>query len=339
MALGEQAEVVISVVLYSICSGSLILLNKLILHHMDYPSLVIVTQLVATVLFIYGSNALGMMEIDRIQWSTGKPYLIYTVAFTLGVYFNMRSLSISNVETVIVFRALTPVVVAVLDTMFLGREWPTVRSWIALATISIGAYGYASTDDKFRTQGIVAYFWPFLYLITISFEMAYGRKIIKSADLKTRSGPVQYTNLFGIPPMVCFAYAGGEFAHMKEISETEGEDLFPTIGIFLLVLGCVAAICIGYAGWWCRSKISATSFTIVGVMNKCLTVIMNVLVWDQHATAMGVFSLIVCLVGGAIYQQAPLRKGVTEGPVVKEDDDIESSPSSVEMKTSLIEKK
>lgn len=46
---------------------------------------------------------------------------------------------------------------------------------------------------------------------------------------------------------------------------------------------------------------------MVGVVNKMLTVLVNVLIWDQHASAKGIFALLICLGGGALYQQAPLR--------------------------------
>ena len=35
--------------------------------------------------------------------------------------------------------------------------------------------------------------------------------------------------------------------------------------------------------------------------------IVNVLMWDAHATPTGIASLVVCLAGGCLYQQAPLR--------------------------------
>ena len=52
---------------------------------------------------------------------------------------------------------------------------------------------------------------------------------------------------------------------------------------------------------------SATTFTLIGVMNKCLTILINLCIWDKHAPAGGIASLALCLVGGAMYQQAPMR--------------------------------
>ena len=38
-----------------------------------------------------------------------------------------------------------------------------------------------------------------------------------------------------------------------------------------------------------------------------ITVLVNVLIWDAHASSAGIASLVVCVGGGAFYQQAPLR--------------------------------
>lgn len=320
--MNPRTEVIASVLAYSLSSGTLVLLNKLILHHIPYPSLVVCFQLVATLLFIGGAKHCYQLPVDDLKWKYVVPYLYYIVAFAMGVYCNMKSLSISNVETVIVFRALSPCLVAFLDALFLGREFPSARSWIALVTIFAGAYGYASFDPQFQTQGIAAYGWPTAYLLIISFEMCYGKRIIRSVDLKTRSGPVLYTNLLGFWPMLLFAFLGGEPANYHA-DRLEGKPIAPAAFVFL-ALGCIAGTAIGYSSWWCRDKVSATSFTLIGVMNKCLTVLLNLVIWDQHAPPGGIASLAFCLIGGAIYQQAPMRAANVPASklVVEEAEDV-----------------
>lgn len=302
-----EVEIGLSVLAYSACSGTLVLINKLILYNLPYPSLVVSFQLMATLLFIFAAKYSGKLKVDELVIKHVIPYLYYIVAFSLGVYCNMKSLSLSNVETVVVFRALSPCLVSVLDVMFLGREYPSVRSMIALGLIVLGAYGYASHDEQFQTQGASAYFWPTLYLFIICFEMAYGKKIIRSVDLKTLSGPVLYTNLLGLPPMLVFASLGGEYHkfYQNQIIDTNSSI---TAGVWLLILmGTIAGTGIGYSSWWCRDKVSATTFTLVGVINKCLTILLNCLIWDNHAPPAGIASLFLCLIGGSLYQQAPMR--------------------------------
>lgn len=53
--------------------------------------------------------------------------------------------------------------------------------------------------------------------------------------------------------------------------------------------------------------VSATTFTLVGVVNKFLTVLLNVFVWDKHSTPLGLLAVCVCLLSGTLYQQAPRR--------------------------------
>lgn len=65
---------------------------------------------------------------------------MYTVAFVLGVYCNMRALENSNVETVIIFRSCTPLAVSLCDYIFLGRELPSKRALASLCTIAFGTH-------------------------------------------------------------------------------------------------------------------------------------------------------------------------------------------------------
>lgn len=217
--------------------------------------------------------------------------------------------------------------VAFLDAIFLGREYPNKRSWASLGLIVLGAYCYASFDAKFQTQGWQAYSWPMWYLVIISLEMAYGKRIIRSVELQTLSGPVLYTNLLGLPPMFMFAVLGRETTKFAS-AHTAGTHLFTPAAVIFLALGCLAGTGIGYSGWWCRDKVSATTFTVVGVLNKCLTILLNLVVWDQHAPMGGIASLLLCLVGGTLYQQAPMRANAEEGTgsakKLDQQDDVES---------------
>lgn len=305
MMMNKRLEVILSVLSYSVCSATLVLLNKLTLYHLPYPSLIVSIQLIFALAFISVAKYTNLLQVDPLKWQHIVPYLYYTVLFSLGVYSNMRSLAASNVETVIVFRSLTPCLVAFLDALFLGREYPNFRGWSGMALIVLGALGYASLDEKFQTQGLAAYSWPVMYLVTISLEMAYGKKITRSVDLKTLSGPVLYTNLLGLPPMLAFAVIGNEFQRYS-IAQTSSNTVSAAAFAFL-ALGCIAGTGIGYSGWWCRDKVSATTFTLVGVINKCLTILLNVAIWDQHAPFDAIMCLFVCLIGGSVYQQAPMR--------------------------------
>jgi solute carrier family 35 len=53
--------------------------------------------------------------------------------------------------------------------------------------------------------------------------------------------------------------------------------------------------------------ISATSYALVGVLNKFLTLLLNILLWEKHSSPLGIFGVCVCLGAGVFYEQSPSR--------------------------------
>ena len=136
-----------------------------------------------------------------------------------------------------------------------------------------------------------------------------------------------YTNGLAVIPTSLIGWSSGEMGRLKTVEWT-------TMAVFWLLPSCVVGTGISWAGFKCQSCITATAYTVVGVVNKMITVLCNVLIWDQHASGAGIASLLICLVGGALYQQAPLRPASVDGPcdsprhsksAGSEDDEVEVS--------------
>ena len=53
-------------------------------------------------------------------------------------------------------------------------------------------------------------------------------------------------------------------------------------GILVILVTCIVGVAISYAGMECRNLLSATAFTVVGVLNKMATVLVNTAIWDKH---------------------------------------------------------
>jgi GDP-mannose transporter len=68
----------------------------------------------------------------------------------------------------------------------------------------------------------------------------------------------------------------------------------------------------------------------IAVMNKCLTILLNLMIWDQHAKPGGIFCLFICIAGGIVYQQAPMRGEKSPLTVTSEDDAFKSDIACVE---------
>lgn len=280
-----KREVIVSIIMYSLASASMLLVNKIAMTLLPLPSTIATIQFIFASLSIFVAKTAFKYKVDDFEWFKVKPYLIYVAGFALGCYANMQALAISNVETIIVFRTCAPLAVGILDWLFLGRELPSKRSTCALVLILFGALCYVNADKQFALLGVHAYFWVSFYFLTLCFSMTYGKHLVNSVELESPIwGAVYYTNSLSILPMIGFGIISQENEKLNEIHEIQLISPFIFILIkttLVIFITCILGTCISYTGFRCRTAISATSYTVVGVMNKILTILANYIMWEQ----------------------------------------------------------
>mmetsp|Transcript_21584 Transcript_21584/g.46946 ORF Transcript_21584/g.46946 Transcript_21584/m.46946 type:complete len:353 (+) Transcript_21584:635-1693(+) len=327
----------LSILAYMTCSSLALVSNKVTVTYFPAPACVFVLQILVTVVAIQVGACANWLEVDRITWPNVKVFIPYICSFVISLYSNGRALANSNVETVIVFRACSPLFVCVLDYLFLGREFPSIRSLFSLVGVVCGAMGYVVSDSEFALKGITAYFWVLMNLAGIVFEMTYGKRLISHVTFDSPVwGATLYTNLLAVVPMAALAATTNESTKLDKALHKLGAHL--SVGLAWLAVSCVIGVGISWSGWNCRSKISATAYTLVGVVCKFVSVVLNMLLWDKHATPMGLLMLTVCLISSALYEQAPMRNagkataplpekenGAPQAPKASEEDDPEAA--------------
>lgn len=297
-------DIVKAILAYVGCSSVLLLVNKVVVTLIPVPACVFVVQITAAVVFIFVCKALRLIQVDDFTVQKVKGYTPYTFLFVSAIYSNGKALSQSNAETVIVFRSTTPLFVSMLEYMVLGRELPNKQSGLALLGVLVGAIGYMMADSEFQMNGFIAYFWVSIYTLLICCEMTLGKALQKRVELETPVwGSVMFQNALGLAPMSMVAIFSGELKTIQSLSSESTS----TIALLVLVGSCIIGIAIGWSTWNCRNRVSATSFTLLGVSCKVFTVLLNMLIWNKHATPIGVCWLFVCLVSSSFYRQAPLR--------------------------------
>merc|ERR1712205_264930 len=92
-----------------------------------------------------------------------------------NIFTNIKTLQYANVETFIVFRASTPIIVSVCDFIFLGRELPRAKSWLSLIGLVGGAYLYVASDHQFHVTG---YYWVCVWYMVFCFDQVYIKHVI-----------------------------------------------------------------------------------------------------------------------------------------------------------------
>lgn len=293
--------ILIAVLFYMLCSSVMLVANKVAVTLVPLPGLMVCCQFVVAVAFVAGRSIIASIETDSFTFERVVMFLPYVASMSLCIFSNVKSLHFSNVETVICFRACTPICVSLLDWFFLGRELPGFQSLASLLMVFFGAVGYVMTDSEFKMNGFSAYTWVTIYFFAIVGEMTYGKRVMSKIKFSSPVwGSLLYTNVLCIPPMFVMAVWNSE---PQQVSETE-ISLYGAAAVFFT---CVVGVCISYAGWNCREKTSATSFTLIGVACKFLSVLINIFIWDKHASSTGIACLFVCIGASALYRQSPMR--------------------------------
>lgn len=207
--------------------------------YLPYPSLVSFIQILSSAIIVYIIKFLGV-HVDELDYEKIKAYTLYIVAFVASIYANMKALNNSNVETVIVFRACSPISVCVIEYLFMDRALPTLRSALSLSAVAIGAIIYCLSDSQLKLEGFSSYTWVMIYFVMITFEMTYGKKLTSSVKMDTVWGPVLYCNILAILPMYLLGNGNGEFETAYSALSS-----LPFNGVLLLIFSCIAGTLIG----------------------------------------------------------------------------------------------
>ena len=315
-----RPEMVFAVCGYAVCSSLMLIINKVTVRLLPIPSTVLLLQLLTSAVATRALGFFDVIKVDALEWKKVKPFVPVAAAFVSGIYCNIKTLQYANVETFIVFRASTPLLLSVCDWLFLGRELPSRRSWAALVAIVLGACGYVRNDSWFDPNG---YFWVAAWYANFCFDQIYIKHVCDNVKMDSNWGRVYYTNLLSSCPLLLHAVAAEYRFYLPQAfgpapAPVDGRaDHGPpaTDAIALtrgaaaaLSVSCAMGVAMSYFAFKTRNLVSATAFAVIGNVCKILSVAINVAIWDQHANALGVAWLLICLAAAYFYEPAPLRE-------------------------------
>jgi GDP-mannose transporter len=193
---------------------------------------------------------------------------------------------------VIVVRSCSPIAVSVVEHLTLGRELPSLAGICSLLMIAGGAAIYAFGGEGIQVDGIA---WLAVYFVFIVTEMVFVKFVVDTVPMSTWTR-VYYNNALSIPLALLSDIMQGDTSFLK-VEWTPG-------AVIAVSLSCVVGVAISYAGFNLRKLVSATSFTVVGVVCKLVTVLINDLIWTHHSNAVGHIGLLVCIAAGFCYERS-----------------------------------
>ncbi|KAG6419682.1 hypothetical protein SASPL_116191 [Salvia splendens] len=288
---------------YCLSASLLSIINKWAVMKFPYPGALTALQYLTSAAGVAIFGQLKLLEHDKLDLVTMWRFLPAAFIFYLSLFTNSELLLHANVDTFIVFRSFVPIFVAIGETLFLHQPWPALKTWLSLATIFAGSVLYVTTDSQFSVK---AYSWALAHLVSMSIDFVYIKHGVMTIGLNTW-GLVLYNNLEALMLFPVELLIMGE---LKKIEHdiTDESDWY-SLGVVLPVgLSCLFGLTISFFGFSCRKAISATGFTVLGIVNKLLTVVINLVIWDKHSTVVGTIGLLICMGGGIMYQRSTSGK-------------------------------
>ena len=284
--------------LYSFCSSTLIVINKLAVHYIPSVCFVLLIQFVASVIAVkfLGRKWPQQIPVEPLEPTKIRAFGGVVAIFCLCLWTNMKALRYVNVEMVIVFRACSPIAVSLLDYQYLGRDLPSAKSALSMVGIALGSVVYFVFEKASETRGL---FWAGFYFVTIVTEMAFVKHILETVQMTTWTR-VYYNNALSIPFIIVLGIFSGDFFQLVETR-------LGLPGLFSLGLASAVGVLMSYAGFNLRDQVSATSFTVIGVLCKLATLLINHFLWEKHSNFGGYVGLVICILAGCFYEQAKKR--------------------------------
>lgn len=283
---------------YCLSASLLSIINKWAVMKFPYPGALTALQYFTSAAGVLIFGQLKILEHDKLDLMTMWRFLPAAFIFYLSLFTNSELLLHANVDTFIVFRSAVPIFVAIGETLYLKQPWPSMKTWLSLATIFGGSVLYVITDYQFS---LMAYSWALAYLISMSIDFVYIKHVVMTIGLNTW-GLVLYNNLEALLLFPLELLVMGELKKIEhEISDES--DWYSFQVVLPVGLSCLFGLAISFFGFSCRRAISATGFTVLGIVNKLLTVVINLIIWDKHSTFIGTVGLLICMLGGVMYQQ------------------------------------
>ena len=279
----RSSGVLLCIFYYTFCSSTLLMFNKVAIFCVPAPLCLLLVQLVFTVVGIKMLAVADFIDAVDLEWEKIKSFLPVALLFLLTIFTNIKVLQHCNVETFITFKCSTPLVMSLLDYVFLGRTLPSIQSWASLVVLLLGAAGYTMLDSNFNVTGylfIVAWYSVFCV------DMVFIKRVTDTVEM-TNWARAYYQNVLALVPL------GLGLMFIKVEVSVFINSVCGVSSVFPILSSCVLGLAMSHASYMAMESMSATSFTIIGILCKVATVMINLFLWDLHASLAGLAFLLL----------------------------------------------
>ena len=296
--LTDELNVAIAIGLFSICSASMLLLNKCVADAFHLDASVVIAQMsfAFIVLPVLPAAFLGKLHFghwkDVALWSCTVPLL-----FSFMMVTSISALRNSSVGASNVVRNLSPLLMLPVETLLQEKVEYDVHTLVSLFVILGGVVIYVREDVRTSPLGVVLLVVNMILAMT---DRLVQRRFIAVTPLDiSKTGMVWLNNTIGILPQIGMLFVFNEPAQWSERLNAVQIPQWIAFGF-----SCALGIGIGWTAVNAQKYVSATTFMVVGNVNKVFVWIFGMVFLGEVHTLLSVFGALISIGGGFYYGYA-----------------------------------
>ena len=302
-----EYHTIVSCLCYCFCSLTMVLANKALAssYKADIGFLTILFQAVLAVVFLEIFHCYGISKLDldpvtgsKFDMKLAKKWFPVNCFFVSMLFTGYMSLKYLNVPMVTIFKNLTNVVILFGEWIFQG----TKVTGIVLASCLIMVVGAALAASNDITFSFLGYFWMIMNCCCTAGYVLYMKHATKTIQI-SKNNMVYYNNLLSVPILFVGAFFKGEISTFLENTE------LLTLSYFNLTLYAgFLGVFLNLATLWCVSNTSATTYAVVGALNKIPLSILGFFLFKTPMTAESAVFISLSMCGGFLYTYGKMQE-------------------------------
>eukprot|EP00802_Teleaulax_amphioxeia_P005501 Tamp_05505.p1 GENE.Tamp_05505~~Tamp_05505.p1 ORF type:complete len:339 (-),score=13.27 Tamp_05505:1936-2859(-) len=281
----------LSILLYFVCSSTMLVLNKAALNRLPFPVIVTTFQTISTALLISCLRLAGVVKYPPMSASKVKAWRGVALIFSVVLLCNMGAMRHVGVESMVMFRSSTTILVAICDLVILGTKI-SLRQFVACCLIFSGGAVFALHDVTTRAVG---WMWGVLYAGSMVLNTIFVKHVFNQQAEIGVWEKTFLTNFMSSPLLLLLTIQEDRAEAIRRLQE------FSHVDFFVLILSCLGGFGISVSGTVCRQALTATGFDVLGNSTKYATLGFNALALGSSVTSQAMFGVIIALTGGVLY--------------------------------------
>lgn len=286
-------QLVGTVLLFSVASCSLTILNKVVSASYDIPLLVLSLQMAVSCVFVTAAQ-------DSVKFNSGWTKWLVSVSplFVIQLSTSMLALQRISIGSYVVTRNLTPCVTVIMERASFGRR-VSMLEYTSATIIFCSAVMYEYDNVKFSAVGAV--------LLGVNLVSSCLERVVQKYWLTVKQINLSHSSIVllnnSMFPVVVLMHLLFKPEQTQWISKYVIVLLSETY-VYVVAASCLVGTVLAYVAIHLQVIVEASSFFALTCLNKILVIGFGMLVYGDSCTPLGVcgimLGIIACFTFGCV---------------------------------------